>query len=283
MIIAIAGFNGYLGRKFVGDRKEDKLIRLSRDLLYGEISLLSEAIKGAEVIVNLAGSPINVRWTSRNRKKIEESREGVNRRLVEAVNQLEKKPELMITASAIGIYKTGETHTEAQHQVADNYLSKVVRMWEAPLEGLSPDVSAVRLRIGVVLGRKSSAFKPFLLASRLGIIPVLGSGKQALSFIHPEDLIAAMRFIINGGREGIYHLCVPHPVNYTTFARSLAKATGKKWIIRIPVFMFKLVLGEAHMMVSEGPCVLPERLLEEGFRFRFPDVDSVLINLLNKH
>lgn len=283
MIIAIAGYNGYLGRKFVGDRKEDQLIRLSRDLLYGDVNLLSEAIKGADVVVNLAGSPINVRWNRRNRKKIEESRYGVNVKLVEAVNLLKKKPEMVVTASAIGIYKTGGTHTEGKHQVADNYLSEVVRMWEAPLEDLLPEVSAVRLRIGVVMGPESRAFKPFLLASRLGIIPVLGSGEQTLSFIHPEDLVSAMRFIINRGGNGIYHLCAPHPVNYATFARSLAKATGKKWIIRIPVFLFRLVMGEAHMMVSEGPRVLPERLLEEGFRFGFSDVDSVLINLVEKH
>jgi hypothetical protein len=283
MIIAIAGYNGYLGRLFVQDRKEDRLIRLPRELLYGEAGHLSEAIRGADLLVNLAGSPINVRWTRRNKKKIEESRYGVNRKLVEAVNLLDKKPERMVAASAIGIYETGFTHTEDQHRLADNYLSKVVRMWEAPLEGLSSDVSVIRLRIGVVMGRKSHAFKPFYLASRMGIVPVLGTGKQTLSFIHQEDLISSMRFIISRGEEGIYHLSAPHPVNYATFAASLAKVTGGKWVIRVPVFMLRLALGKAHIMVSEGPNVLPGRLLQEGYEFRYPDIEPLLINLVNKH
>lgn len=283
MIIAIAGYNGMIGRRFVRDREGDRLIMLSRDLLYGEVSRLSEAMQGADLVVNLAGSPINKRWTRRNRKKIEESRYGVNSSLVQAINRLEKKPAMFITASAIGIYETGYVHEESQHRLADNYLANVVRMWEAPLENLSGDVDAVRLRIGIVLGREGGALKPFMLAYRTGILPILGSGKQFYSFIHMEDLIGAIRFIIEKGQQGIYHLCAPHPADNATFTRSLAKVGRRKWVVRIPVFMLRLILGEAHIMVSEGPRVLPARLLQDGFGFRFPDIDSALVNLVKKH
>lgn len=283
MIIAFAGYNGYLGKMIAKDRKMDRLIRLSRELLYGDVAVLAETVKGADVVLNLAGSPINVRWTRKNKKRIEASRYEVNRRLVEAVNLLDKKPGMFITASAIGIYETGYTHSETNHRLADNYLSKVVRLWEAPLDNLSPEVNAIRMRIGIVMGRKSRAFTPYLMASRMGIVPVLGSGKQVFSFIHPEDLVAACRFIMDRGQGGIYHLCAPHPVDNDTFARSLAKTGRKKLIIGIPVFLLRLVLGEAHIMVSEGPRVLPERLQEEGFTFRFPDADSVVYNLMSKH
>ena len=188
-----------------------------------------------------------------------------------------------MTASAIGIYETGNTHDESQHRLADNYLANVVRMWEAPLEKLSDEVTAVRLRIGIVLGREGGALKPFLLASRMRILPIMGSGKQVYSFIHIGDLIAAIRFIIHGRQEGIYHLCAPHPVDNATFTRSLSKIGRRKWVVRVPVFMLRLALGEAHIMVTEGPRVLPARLLQEGFVFRFPDIDSALVNLVKKH
>jgi uncharacterized protein (TIGR01777 family) len=282
MIIAIAGYNGLIGRRFVQDRKEDHLIRLSRDLLYGDINQLSQVMEGADLVVNLAGSPINTRWTRHNRKKIEQSRHGVNTRLVEAINRMEKRPEIFLTASAVGIYETGKTHDENRHKLAENYLAKVVKMWEAPLEKLSDEVNAVRLRIGIVLGRGGGALKPFLLAYRIGILPIMGSGKQVYSFIHLEDLNAAIRFIIHSRQNGIYNLCAPHPVDNTTFTRSLAKIGRKKWVIRVPVFMLRLVFGEAHIVVTEGPRVLPARLLREGFGFNFPDIDSALVNLVKK-
>ena len=112
MKIALAGFNGFIGQRLVKERKQDELIRIPRELLYDNGAALENALRGADVVINLAGSSINTRWTRKNKKRIEESRLGVNKRLVAAINRLEFKPLLFITASAIGIYENNGMHDE---------------------------------------------------------------------------------------------------------------------------------------------------------------------------
>jgi hypothetical protein len=281
--IALAGYNGFIGRKFVSDRQEDRIILLPRKLLYGEITALKEAIKDADVVVNLAGSPINTRWTRRNKRVIEESRFGVNTRLVEAMNQLEKKPAHFITASAIGIYQSKGIHTESSGSVAENFLASVVKVWEQPLSALHPEIRAAVLRIGIVLGRDGGMLPIMARVSKAGVLPVMGSGNQIYSFIHMDDLISAMRFILEEREEGVFHLTAPNPVDNATFTRSLAKYLGVKIIFRMPEFVLKAALGESHIMVTEGPRVIPERLLQHGFVFRFPEIDTALQNLVQKY
>lgn len=283
MNIALAGYNGFIGRKFVSDRQEDRIILLPRKLLYGEITALKEAIKDADVVVNLAGSPINTRWTRRNKRVIEESRFGVNTRLVEAMNQLEKKPAHFITASAIGIYQSKGIHTESSGSVAENFLASVVKVWEQPLSALHPEIRAAVLRIGIVLGRDGGMLPIMARVSKAGVLPVMGSGNQIYSFIHMDDLISAMRFILEEREEGVFHLTAPNPVDNATFTRSLAKYLGVKIIFRMPEFVLKAALGESHIMVTEGPRVIPERLLRHGFVFRFPEIDTALQNLVQKY
>ena len=283
MNIALAGYNGFIGRKFVSDRQEDRIILLPRKLLYGEITALKEAIKDADVVVNLAGSPINTRWTRRNKRVIEESRFGVNTRLVEAMNQLEKKPAYFITASAIGIYQSKGIHTESSGSVAENFLASVVKVWEQPLSALHPEIRAAVLRIGIVLGRDGGMLPIMARVSKAGVLPVMGSGNQIYSFIHMDDLISAMRFILEEREEGVFHLTAPNPVDNATFTRSLAKYLGVKIIFRMPEFVLKAALGESHIMVTEGPRVLPERLLQDEFVFRFADIDTALHNLVRKY
>jgi NAD dependent epimerase/dehydratase family enzyme len=103
------------------------------------------------------------------------------------------------------------------------------------------------------------------------------------AFIHKDDLIAAIELILSRNLDGIFNLCSPNPTDNATFARSLAKASGARWIIRIPTFLLRIGLGEAHIMVTEGPGVVPARVLREGFVFRFPGIDEALENLLQSH
>jgi hypothetical protein len=202
---------------------------------------------------------------------------------VEAMNQHRRKPVQFITASAIGFYDSTGIHTESKGIKADNYLSTVVSLWEKPLEYLDRDVTATVLRIGIVLGREGGMLPVMLRVSRLGLLPVMGSGNQTYSFIHLDDLIRAIRFIIAERKQGVFHLTAPNPVDNATFTRSLAKIYGVKIIIRMPEFALKAGLGKAHIMVTEGPRVIPERLLQDGFDFRFPDIDKALQNLVRKY
>jgi uncharacterized protein (TIGR01777 family) len=282
MKIALAGYNGFIGQMLVKERKNDEWVWIPRSLLYEESNALEDALRGAEVVINLAGSSINTRWTPSNKKRIIESRFGVNKRLVEAMNRLELKPSQFITASAIGIYENQGTHDEKSRREAKHFLASVVKNWERPLEGLDPSIPAAILRIGVVLGTQGGALPRFLGLTRWGIVPVMGSGRQMFSFIHIEDLTAAIDLILTRRLSGIFNLCSPNPVDNATFAKSLAKASGAKLMFRIPSWLLRVGLGAAHIMVTEGPEVLPGMLMEEGFVFRFPVIDQALQNLVEK-
>jgi uncharacterized protein (TIGR01777 family) len=282
--IAIAGYRGFLGRGFMEGNPGLEFIPLPRHLLYGNPEDLGNAINGARVVINLAGSPINRRWTNRNRKKIHMSRHGVNRNLVHAINGMVNKPELFVTASAIGIYDHEGVHDEQDCSRGRGFMADVVQEWEEPVRWLlDPSVKSAILRTGMVLGCEGGPLVPFLRITRAGITPVIGSGKQVHSFIHIGDLAGAIGFIIRRRLEGVFNLCAPHPVEHRTFIRILARETGARVTIRIPVYILRILMGQAHELVSEGQHVLPARLLAEGYRFRYPEIEKALKNLIQEH
>ena len=280
MKVAIAGSGGFIGASYMQHRNDLEFVIISRSLLYGDTSLLKEALTGCEVVLNLAGSPIAKRWTRKRKKEIVESRNGVNNNLVKAVNLLEKKPGLFISASAIGIYASRGVHTESDFELDENFLASVVKGWEAPLKELDTEVNCAILRIGIVLGKGGGALTPLLKMARLGVLAIMGSGRQFFSFIHLSDLLRAIDFILAGKLPGIFNLSSPYPVDNATFTKTLAELTGTRWILKIPTLFIKSGLGEAHILMTEGPEVLPARLTGEGFRFDFPTAGDALRNLV---
>lgn len=278
--MAIAGSGGFIGASYMQHRSDLEFVLISRSLLYGDSSLLQEALTGCEVVLNLAGSPITKRWTRKRKKEIVESRNGVNTNLVKAVNLLEKKPSLFISASAIGIYASRGVHTESDFELDENFLASVVKGWEAPLKELDKEVNCAILRIGIVLGKEGGALAPLLMMARLGVLAITGSGRQFFSFIHLNDLLRAIDFILAGKLPGIFNLSSPYPVDNATFTKTLAELTGTRWILKIPTLFIKSGLGEAHILMTEGPEVLPARLTGEGFRFDFPTASEALRNLV---
>jgi uncharacterized protein (TIGR01777 family) len=280
MKIAIAGSGGFIGASYMENRSDLEFVPISRSLLYGDISLLKEALTGCEVVLNLAGSPIAKRWTRKRKKEIKESRNGVNSKMVKAVNLLENKPGLFISASAIGIYASGGVQTESDFELGGNFLASVVKGWEAPLKELDKEVNCAIVRIGIVLGKEGGALVPLLKMARLGILTIMGSGQQFFSFIHLSDLLRGIDFILTAKLPGIFNLTSPFPVDNATFTKTLAEVTGTRWIFRIPSLFIKIGLGEAHILMTAGPQVLPARLTGEGFRFDFPTAGEALRNLV---
>jgi uncharacterized protein (TIGR01777 family) len=280
MKIAIAGYNGFLGRAIINQYTDIQWMKIGREELYGEAGLLKKSIEGADVVINLAGSSIAHRWTARNRKEIIESRFGTNTRLVAATNALSQKPSIFITASAIGLYDHQGVHTETEYSTGRGFLAEAVSLWEEPLEHLDSSVCGVRARIGIVLGREGGALPQLLQMARFKMLPIIGSGKQFYSFIHVEDLVAALMFIIEKKQGGVYNLCAPHPIDNATFTRILASSTNVPFTFRVPLFLLKLFMGDSHMMITKGQHVLPARLSREGFKFRYPHIGDAVENLL---
>ena len=280
MKVAIAGSTGFLGQALVKSSNDLQWITLDRHMLYRDPVSLGDALKEAKVVINLAGSPIIGRWNKKNRKLMLNSRVTVNRNLVQAINGIVPKPELFITASAIGYYDDHHIHGEDSTFAGTGFLSELTSQWESPLESLDRSVRAVRARIGIVLGQQGGMLGQFTRFARLGIIPMIGSGRQVISFINIEDFTAAIRYIVDHGSGGVYNLCTPFPVDHATFMKTLAALTGVRLVPRIPGVFLAPVMGDSRVMVTRGQHVVPERLMAEGFTFKYPRVEDAMENLI---
>lgn len=281
MKVKLTGASGFLGKGITAEleRKGFEVSGIERKLLYGSTEILAKEIENADIIINLAGAPILQRWTKRNKKIIYESRVNTTRNLVYAVNSLpkEKQPKKFITASAIGIYKSGIKHDENSLDFDDGFVGYVVKDWEAVSDELSSAVQKNIFRIGLVLGRNAKTISNLKLPFKLGLGATVGSGKQPFPFVHEKDVIRAFVWAcekLNSG--GIFNIVAPQNISNKDFTKALAKALGRPAIFSIPEFVLKIVLGEASVLLTEGAEILPRNLTEAGFNFLYPDINSAL-------
>ncbi len=241
--------------------------------------------RGLDALVNLAGEPVNRRWTAERRRLFHESRIGVTERIAAGLEILHaaERPRVLVNASAVGIY--GNRQDELLEEGAAHgtgYLSELCRDWEKSADAVERlGLRVMKWRIGIVLGREGEAFKQMLVPFRLGLGGRLGSGTQWMPWIHVEDLAASML-------HGIGHASLSGPVNGTApepernadFTRKLAKAVHRPAIFPAPPFALKLLLGEFAGVVLASQRAVPRALLESGFKFRYPVLDAALGELL---
>jgi uncharacterized protein (TIGR01777 family) len=244
---------------------------------------LAEKIAGADVIVNLAGAPVTKRWTEEYKKTMYESRVNVTKSLISACSEINPKPKLFISASAIGYYASGGPHTESSHVKADNFLGRLAQDWEKEtLRAREAGMRTVIFRFGVVLGKNGGALKEMLTPFKLGMGGTLGDGSQPFSWVHTNDLIRAFQTAVDDtSYEGVYNLTAPTPTTNKGLTEALGKALGKPTIMKVPKFILRLQLGEGAQILTEGQTVLPERLLEKGFSFSFSHIDDAVRDCLS--
>ncbi len=242
-----------------------------------------ELAEGAEAIVNLAGATINKRWTEQHKQLIRESRLNAGRAVVEAVEQAEVKPLVVIQASGSGYYgpRGDEAITEAAGH-GDGFLGRTAVEWEASTAPvIDHGVRQVIIRTGVVLSSKGGAFPLMALPFRFFVGGPLGSGRQWLPWIHIDDEVRAIRFLIETeSAKGPFNLTAPNPVTNAEFSRKLGRVMGRPAFFRAPAFAIKLALGEMSTIVLDGQRAIPERLLDLGFEFRFSQIEAALRDLL---
>ncbi|PID86115.1 MAG: TIGR01777 family protein [Chloroflexi bacterium] len=247
---------------------------------------------GADALVNLAGENIAgsgifpARWTKERKARIIKSRTDAGHAVVDAVGAVENKPKLVIQSSGIDFYGNvpeGEV-TEESPAGNDSFLARVTIPWEnstAPVEQMG--VRRVILRTGVVLAKDGGSLGTILLPFKFFAGGPVGSGKQWLSWIHMEDAVRAIRFLLeNEDASGPYNLCAPEPVRYREFSKLIGRIIRRPSYLPAPAFGMKLLLGEAADLVLNGRCAVPKRLQEAGFNFTFPDAQSALQNLLKR-
>ena len=244
---------------------------------------------GALAIVNLAGENLSgggfppARWTAERKALIRRSRLDAGAAVVEAVTASRVKPLGVIQASGIGHYGTraDKVLTETDGP-GDDFLARLTVEWEASTAAVAAQgVRHVSIRTGVVLSPDEGALKQLLLPFKFFAGGPMGSGRQGFSWIHPADEVAAIRFLIeNGQASGPFNLCAPAALSNAEFAQVLGGVLHRPSWLPVPGFALKLALGEVATMVLDGQRARPARLLDLGFKFRFPDAESALRDLL---
>lgn len=235
-------------------------------------------------IINLAGENLGAgRWSAARKQRILDSRVQAGQTVTEAIRAALPPPKVLVQASAIGYYgpRDSQPVTEETGHGSD-FQVEVCKQWEASTETVEAmGVRRVVIRTSVVLSAHEGALARMLLPFRLFAGGPLGNGKQGFSWIHPADEVAAIRFLLeNEAAHGVFNLSAPHPLSNADFGRIIAKVTQRPYWLPAPAFALRLLLGEMSTLVLDGQFVLPKRLLELGFRFRFERAEEALSDLL---
>lgn len=309
MRIAIAGSTGLIGSRLVeilrgrGDHVA-RLVRPATDTSELEAdgiawdpasgTIDAAALEGFDVVVNLAGRNIGERrWTDREKRLVWDSRVDSTRLLATTLAGLQRKPSLLINASAVGFYGDGgdQILTEQSPQ-GEGFLSDLTAAWEeATAPATAAGIGVATLRSGIVLstdggalGRLLAPLGPrWLSPYRWGLGGPVGRGDQWWSWISLTDEVRAVLHVIDTGITGPVNLVAPEPVTHRSFIKALGRVLRRPTALRVPVFVVKLFLGSelAEALVLEGQRAVPEKLLASGFEFTHTDVESGLCEALS--
>lgn len=293
--IVISGATGFVGSYLTTRFRDDgfEVVRVGRganaDVSITDQPALVAALEGSLLLVNLAGKPITTRFTESNKKELIESRVETTRQLGTAIALCKQQPELWVNASGAHIYGTDDQipHTE-NSPVADNFfLASMGAAWESAL--FKADVPAVRkiaLRISVVLGRDGGALQPFLRLAKFGLGGTQGSGKQWFSWIHIEDIYRVIRFAMEHNEvSGPVNTSAPNPLRNKDFMKEVRAAVGMPLGIPAPEFGIRIgaaILGIESDIILKSLYVIPEKLNDLGFSFRYPTLKEALGEIVAK-
>lgn len=302
MNVLIAGGSGFIGRALVKQLLErgDEVVVLSRTpekvrtrpglravgwdgrTASGWVSQVEEA----DAIVNLVGENLGGGlWTKARRDRILSSRVNAGQAIVEAVRQANRKPGVLIQMSGIGFYGfCGENVVDEDASRGDDFLARVSEKWEnASREVEDMGVRRAVTRNGLILDDREGIFPLVLLPYRLFVGGPLGSGKQWFPWAHLEDAVRAILFLMdNEETSGVYNLVTPEPVRIEEVGRAVGKVMRRPHWFRVPGWAMKLVLGQMSTLVLEGQRALPRRLLEAGFKFKYPEIEIALREMMKK-
>jgi len=300
MQILITGATGFVGRQLCslllgqGHRICGVGTRTRQDVVHHDcFSYISadttrpgawqESLGEMDAVINLAGASIFGRWSESYKKRIYDSRILTTRNLVDALP--ENRAVIFLSTSATGFYGDGgdEILTEASPG-GDDFLARVGRDWEA--EALRAEEKGARVvlaRFGIVLGKKGGMMQKVLPAFRFYAGGPLGDGRQWFPWIHMDDLLAAFQFVSqNSAIRGPLNFCAPNPVRNLDFSKTLGRVMHRPVFMRTPSLLLRIAMGELAEAVLSSQRVVPERLLQFGFKFKFPRIQDALTNILTE-
>jgi len=291
--IVVAGGTGFLGRALVAALRRDghRVRVLTRrpqhvdDVVWDPAAAESQtwrsALDAVDAVINLAGESIaGARWSSARKAAIRDSRMRATGALVLALRELQQRPPIFLSASAVGFYgNRGDEVLTEESSLGNDFLADVCRDWERLAMEVATVSRVVRLRTGIVLGRGGGALPPMAIPFRLFVGGPVGTGAQYLSWIHIDDWVAMVRWALaTDAVSGAINLTAPAPVTNAEFARALGRALHRPSFMRTPAFAMRLVLGSemAEALMLGGQRAIPKRAEAMGYAFTYATLEHAL-------
>ncbi len=298
MHILLTGGTGFIGKRLVAHLKNKHQLtvlsrqpahavqRLGFDLEFIDRLDSLDDLNEFDAVINLAGEPIAAgRWSKHRKFKICQSRWETTRKLVELALSSAHPPHVFISGSAIGYYgRQGDRLiNESCDEPYPEFTHTVCKEWERLTEPLASLCRVVLIRTGVVLGCTGGALAKMKPAFRCCLGGPLGSGQQYMSWIHLDDEVRAIQFLLDHPDcQGAFNLTAPQPVTNAEFTRQLARILKRPLQLPTPAWMLKLAMGEMADLVLHGQRVIPQRLSDMGFHFQHPNLEDALKSIVLK-
>ncbi len=302
--ILITGGTGLIGKKLLSkfsknvfniyvltrkkSFKEDGINYLHWDPINGLLDI--NKIKNLETIIHLVGESIaRKRWTNKQKKIIINSRIRTTQLLFREIKKLKTKPLTIISASAVGIYKSNTLVPQSEDGVLDSgFLSEVVMMWEQEINKFkSLGIRTIILRIGIVISKNGGMIKSILPIFRYGLGVPLGNGSQIMSWIHIDDLVRIILYCqINTKMKGYINAVSPYPVTNNEFTLKFSKILNTfrfPSFIKAPSFIIRFLFGEMSDLIINGKNVSANKILKSNFSFLYENIEDALIDILKKN
>lgn len=301
MATLVTGATGFVGRRLLPLLNKPRVLSRNKDAAKAKLGVEAfnwagtgqvptDAFEGVDTVIHLAGEPVaDGRWSAARKEAIHKSRKEGTQALVESMLALEKRPKVLISASAVGIYgdRGDELLDESSSAGPDSeFLTKVCLDWEAATRpAVEAGLRVVNLRIGIVLGDGGGALEKMLLPFKLGVGGPLGNGKHWMPWIHIDDLVGLIVHAAkNDSLKGPVNGTAPEPVTNAVFTKALSRALGKPSFMNIfpaPYFGLRLAFGEFAKILFESQRVAPKAALASGYEFRHREIDSALTSIFN--
>lgn len=307
--IILAGGTGFVGQQLATEwSKHNKVTVLTRNIkgaannTFGKATMPANVqylqwdgktigpwaaqIDGCDLLVNLAGRSVNCRYNEANKTEIINSRIDATHVLGQAVKQMTRPPELFIQVTSATIYRHAEDRPqdEATGEIENDFSVQVCKAWEQAIDAAHmPHTRKAVLRMAIVLG-KGGVLVPYGWLARLGVGGRHGDGRQMFSWVHMADVQGVMEWLADNKRAGgVYNVSSPHPVTNSIFMKTLRQIynmpvgiPAPEWLLKVAAF----IQGTETELLLKSRWVLPARLLNEGYKFQYPDMQNALKDLL---
>jgi uncharacterized protein len=299
MHILLTGGTGLIGRRLcrhwldqghqltVWSRRPEQVARLCGAGVRGIGHPDDLGEEPVDAVINLAGAPIADRpWTRKRRLLLWDSRITLTEQLITWLERRERKPSVLISGSAVGWYGDGGEREldETAAPVSEDFASQLCIAWEETAQRAQAlGIRVVLLRTGLVLAPDGGMMQRLLPPFKMGLGGPIGNGRQWMPWIHIDDQIAAIDFLLNRqDAEGPYNACAPSPVRNRDFAKTLAAILHRPAFMPMPAVALRMLMGELSVLLLGGQRARPSRLQAAGFTFRFTELHAALENLLGR-